>query len=136
MLRKIMRRVFSNKTLYYPGCLNKTITVDINQNYKDMLKKLDIDFIEIDEMLCAGSPVLNAGYKQEFENIKEKNLEILDKYGVSRIITACPGSLKVFRQNYKLDEHGIKVEHVYEVLAKHLDKIKDKFKKGIKEKKN
>ena len=130
MIRKLVRKVFSNKTLYYPGCLNKTMTTDINDNYLEILKKLGVEFIIIDELACAGHPVLSAGYVNEFEALREKNMELLDRYGVSRIITACPGSLKVFKQDYKLDDHGIEVLHIYEFLAKKIDKVKDKFKKG------
>ncbi len=130
MLKKIVRKVFSNKTLFYPGCLNKTLSKDISQNYQEMLKRLGIEFIMVDELLCSGAPVLDAGYSEEFERIKEKNKELLDKYGVSRIITACPGSLKVFKEDYKLEDRGIEVLHVYELLAKKLDKVKDMFRKG------
>ncbi len=130
MLKKIVRKVFSNKTLYYPGCLNKNVTTDINQNYQEILKKLGYEFIMIDEMLCAGNPVLNAGYKDDFEALKSHNLELLDKYGISRIITGCAGSLKAFKQDYGLESHGIEVLHVYEAIAKRVDKVMDKFKKG------
>ena len=130
MLKKIVRRVFSNKTLFYPGCLSKTLTPEISSNYQEILKKLGIDFIMVEELLCSGSPVLDSGYTEEFEKIKEKNLELFDKYGVSRIITASPSALKVFKQDYNLEEYGIKVVHIYEVLVKKLEKIKDKFKKG------
>ncbi|MFC1685439.1 (Fe-S)-binding protein [Nanoarchaeota archaeon] len=130
MLKKIVRKVFSNKTLFYPGCLNRSVTKDISQNYQEILKKLGVEFIMIDELGCSGGPLLDAGYKEEFEATKEKNLELFDKYGVSKIIVASPSSLKVLKQDYRLEESGIEVIHVYELLTKKIDKIKDIFKKG------
>jgi len=130
MLKKIVRKVFANKTLYYSGCVTKNVATDIDENYKLILKKLGVDFITIDDMACAGNPVLNAGYLDEFEKLKEKNSELLDKFGISKIITSCPGSLKVFKQNYKLKEQGIEVVHIYEFIASKIEKVHDKFKKG------
>lgn len=130
MLKKIVRRVFSNKTLFYPGCVAKELAPEISANYQEILKKLGIDFIMINELLCSGSPVLDAGYAEEFEKIKEKNLELFDNYGVSRIITSSASALKVFKEDYDLKERGIKVLHVYELIANKLEKVKDLFRKG------
>ena len=130
MLRKIVRKVFSNKTLYYSGCVTRNVATNIDENYKLILKKLGVDFITIDEMSCAGSPALNAGYIDDFDKLKEKNMELMDKFGISKIVTSCPGSLKVFKQNYRLEEQGIEVMHIYELMAKNIHKIQDKFKKG------
>jgi len=130
MLKRIVRKVFSNKTLFYPGCLNKTLCPEINENYKEILKKLGVEFILIDELGCSGSPLLDLGYTAEFDTLKQKNLEIFDKYGVSRIIVGSPEGLKVFKQDYGLEKRGIKVMHIYEIIAQKLDKIKDKFNHG------
>ena len=130
VIKRIVRKVLSNKTLYYPGCMNLSITTDIDKNYREILKKLGVDFVIVNDLLCSGHPVRNAGYKDEFERIKGKNIEILDRFGISRIITSCPGSFKAFKQDYLLEENGIEVMHIYEVIAKNVGKIKDKFKKG------
>ena len=71
-LRKMMRKVLSRNTLYYPGCVIKHVAPDLDDNYKQILKKLKVEFLTIDEFVCCGSPVLAAGYKEDFENLKKK----------------------------------------------------------------
>lgn len=129
-LRKVMRKVLSRNTLYYPGCVIKHAAPELDENYKQILKKLKIDFISIDEFVCCGSPALAAGYKEDFENLRKKNVELLDRYGVSRIITPCPGCARMFIQDYKLEDEGIEVVHITQLLGKKLEKINDLFKKG------
>ncbi len=130
MLRKAMRKVLSRNTLYYPGCVLKHAAPELDQNYREILKKLKIDHIVIEEFVCCGSPVLASGYKEDFENLKKKNIELLDRYGISKIITPCPGCARMFIQDYKLGDEGIEVIHMTQLLAKKLEKINDLFKKG------
>jgi len=130
MLRKLARKIFAKNTLYYPGCLIKSVATNIDSNYQEILKKLKIDFIVLEEFVCCGCPVLNAGYKEEYEKLKEKNLKLLDRYGISRIIVPCPACLKTLKKDYGLEKKGIKVVHITEALADKLEKIKDLFKKG------
>lgn len=129
-LRKVVRKIFSRNTLFYPGCIIKNAAPDIGENYRQILKRLGFDYIEIDEFACCGSPVLAAGYKEDFEKLREKNLELLDRYGVSRIITPCPGCARMFKQDYRLEDEGIEVFHITQIIAKKLEKINDLFKKG------
>ena len=121
----IFTKLFSRNTLYYPGCLIKNVATDLNENYKQILKKLGIEFLEIDEFVCCGSPVLNAGYKEDFEILKAKNIDLLEKYGIKQIITPCPACTKMLKKDYELDKRGIKVKHITEVLADNLGKFKE-----------
>ena len=67
-----LKNLFGNKNiLYFPGCLTKTVLPDIQKNYEKILNDLGIDFIMLkDEEYCCGSPVLRAGLKKDFEEIK------------------------------------------------------------------
>jgi len=129
-MRKVVRKVFSRNTLFYPGCVIRHAAPYLEQNYEQILKKLGVEFVKIDEFVCCGSPVINAGYKEDFENLKKKNMELLDRYGISTIITPCPGCARMFTQDYNLKDEGIEVLHITQVIAKKLDKINDLFKKG------
>jgi Fe-S oxidoreductase len=121
----IFKKLFSRNTLYYPGCLIKSVATDVNENYKEILKKLGIEFLEIDEFVCCGSPVLNAGYKEDYENLMAKNLALLDVYGIKTIITPCPACMKMLKIDYGLEKQGIKVKHITEVLAENIHKFKE-----------
>jgi len=126
------RKFFARNTLYYPGCLVKTAAKDLDENYREILKKLGIEFLQFDDFVCCGSPVLNAGFKEDFEQLKEKNIALFDKYGIKTIITPCPACLKMLKQDYNLEKKGIKVKHVTEVFAENLGKIKEVLKKESK----
>jgi len=121
----LFKKLFSRNTLYYPGCLIKSVATDLNENYKEILNKLGIEFLQIDDFVCCGSPVLNAGYKEDYENLKIKNLALLDTYGIRTVITPCPACLRMLKQDYGLEKEGIKVKHITEVLAENIDKIKE-----------
>ncbi len=129
-IRKLVRKIFSRNILFYPGCVIKYANPEWGLNYEEILKKLGIDYIKIDEFSCCGSPVLNAGYKKDYENLKEKNLELLDKYGISKIITPCPGCARMFIEEYNLPKEGIEIIHFSQLLSKKLEIINDLFKKG------
>jgi len=122
-------KLFSRNTLYYPGCLAKSVATDINENYREILKNLGIDFLIIEEFVCCGSPVLNSGFEEDFERLKKKNIELLKKYGIRTIITPCPACARMFKQDYELEKRGFKVKHVSEVIIENVNKIKPLFKK-------
>jgi len=87
-------------------------------NYKSLLSDLGINFKTINELNCCGSPLLNAGYQNDFEDIKNKNLKILRKHRINKIITNCPHCYDVFKKHY-----GIRVEHITQILEKNKYKL-------------
>jgi len=121
----ILRKLFSRNTLYYPGCLIKQVATDIDENYREILKKLGIEFLTFEDFVCCGSPVLNAGYKEDYEMLKAKNIVLLETYGIKTIITPCPACLKMLKKDYGLEKLGIKVKHITEVMAENIGKFKE-----------
>ncbi|MBL7148422.1 MAG: (Fe-S)-binding protein [Nanoarchaeota archaeon] len=120
---KLFEKLVNKNVLYYPGCMTKFVLKDKQDNYKKILEKLGIEFIMLkDEEFCCGSPVLNAGYEKDFENLKNKNLNLFKKYGVSKIITNCPGCYSMFK-----DFYGLKVEHISQTIFNNRKKLKKKF---------
>ena len=104
--------------MYYPGCLTRFAAPELEERYEKILNKLGIDFLRVPEFRCCGSPVLNAGYDEDFYDLVKQNLEIFKRYGIRKIITNCPSCCKVFR-----NEYGLAAEHITETIAKNLDKI-------------
>lgn len=117
--KKLMEKFKFGNTLYYPGCMSKYALPVIERNYRDILGKIGIDFITIpDDEVCCGSPVLKAGYREDFENLRKKNLETFKKYGVTKIITSCPTCAYMFRKYY-----GIEAEHITQTIWRHIKKF-------------
>jgi heterodisulfide reductase subunit D len=127
MFKRIMDKLLGmvKNTLYYPGCLTKYALPEILANYEKVLKKMDVDFIMLQEQeFCCGSPVIRAGYRKEFRQLKKDNLELFKQYGVSRIITSCPACYHMLKTEY-----GVEVEHMTQTVWKNIGKFdKDKFK--------
>lgn len=120
-------RLFARNILYYPGCLTKFVLKDIMNNYMNILDQINIDYITIKEKeVCCGSPVINAGYEQDFEDLKKKNLKLFDEHGIKKIIVNCPACYHIFSKYYNL-----KVEHITQTILKKIDYFDRKFNEEI-----
>jgi Fe-S oxidoreductase len=119
MLDWLFDKLKGGNTLYYPGCMTKFALKDKQEKYERLLRRLGIEYIKLSDVeLCCGIPVLNAGYLEDFENLKKKNLEIFKEYDVKKIITNCPGCCHTLKNEYGLD-----AEHITQVLAENLDRL-------------
>lgn len=124
ILKKFTKIFTGSNTLYYPGCLTKFALPEIFDNYKNILRNLNIDFITLDnDDFCCGSPVLNAGYSDDFYQLKKKNYDFFKKYGIGKIITNCPACYHMFKTHYP----DIEVEHTIQVIHKEMSKLNPKF---------
>lgn len=112
----------SQNVLYYPGCLTKFVFPELADNYRKILRKSKIDFIELSKKeLCCGSPLKNAGAANEFRQIAQKNFQILKEHAVGKIVTNCPACAFVFRKHYPLalgEDWKIKTVHILELVEK------------------
>lgn len=120
MFRKIIDTIsgMGGNTLYYPGCMTKFAAPKLFENYQTILKHMEIDFIMIPEFKCCGSPVINAGYEEDFANLVKENSEIFRQYSVKRIICNCPACANMFNEHYQ-----IKAEHITTVIVRNLDRF-------------
>jgi len=113
-------KVLPGNTLYYAGCVSRLAEPAIEESYKEALRSAGIKFISVPEFNCCGSPVLRAGYKKDFDELKKKNLDIFERYGITRVITNCPGCYNMFRKHYP----GLKAEHVTQALNKKINLVR------------
>lgn len=123
-------KLFGN-VLYYPGCVMKYVTIKQNENYKRILRKLNVDFIQLAEQeVCCGSPVLKAGYDKEYAELARKNFELFEKHAVKRIITPCPACAHAL-SNYKnvIKAWDIEVENAVTFIARKLVVKEEEVKK-------
>lgn len=104
--------------IYHPGCLTRVFCKKIGENYKRILESIGLKFV-VDDKLCCGSPLLNAGYKKEFDRLVEKNLHKLMRNKIGKIITNCPACFKVFSEDY-----GFNTVHVTKVIWENIEKLK------------
>jgi len=125
----ILKGLGSN-TLYYPGCMLKSVMTTEQENYKKIFNKLGIDFIMIPNgEVCCGSPVINAGYKKDAKILAKKNYDLFKKHNVTKIVTPCAGCYNMFQNEYPklLREWDIEVEHATQTILKELKKRKTDY---------
>jgi len=115
-LDKLVEKI-SGSNVYYPGCLTKFALPEIMKNYENILNRMGIDFIEIPEINCCGSPALSAGYKKDYESLKIKNKKIFKEYGTRKIFVNCPACFSV------LNGYGVPVEHLTKTILDNIKKL-------------
>jgi Fe-S oxidoreductase len=113
MFERWLEKLSGSNTLYYPGCVTHYALPEIARRYESLLRHAGVDFIVLPgETLCCGSPVKRAGYADDFEDLKRKNLEIFARFSVRKIITNCPGCYHTLKHDY-----GLEAYHTTQVLA-------------------
>lgn len=120
-MMKIFNKIMDHfgNLCYYPGCLTKIALPEIEENYKEILKRLDIDFISIpDDIVCCGAPVLNAGYKDEFLEHKDRLVEYFKKHGVTKVLTSCPTCYSMLKKKYNYN-----VRHFTQLLREKMSRF-------------
>jgi Fe-S oxidoreductase len=74
---------------------------------------LDVGILGVEE-ICCGDPARFTGEQGLHEYIRDQNKELLDKYGVSRVVTACPHGYTNFKQEWEGTSRT--VEHYTQLL--------------------
>ncbi len=110
--------------LYFPGCYSSALLKNKVENYRKILKKLDINFWMPKEkdFLCCGGFFDEAGYEKQFRKLARDNFTMLAKLGVRKILASCPLCCTIFSEGYKevLHDWNIEVEYVLETILKKL----------------
>ena len=113
MFKRFLEKLSGSNTLYYPGCVTQYALPEVGARYETLLRRAGVDFIVLPgETLCCGSPVKRAGYLADFEDLKQKNLAVFNRFSARKIITNCPGCYHTLKYDYGLDAY-----HVTQILS-------------------
>jgi Fe-S oxidoreductase len=117
------------KTLYYPGCLTKGVLKEQFENYKEIFNRLGIDYVLIEDDVCCGLPVMNAGHKKDARKLAQKNFDVFRKHGITRIVTNCPSCYHTFKEVYPslVRDWDVEVEHATVVILNALKRKRVRF---------
>jgi len=117
----------SAELLYFVGCVASYDyrAQKVAKALVESFNRLGIDFSILgNEETCCGNEVYSLGEKGLFEELMEKNLDLFERYGVSRIIATSPHCFHAFKNRYKND---IEIQHSTLFFADLIDKGKVKF---------
>jgi len=113
-----------SETLYFPGCMGFSKHRDKVELYQRVFSKLGIGVKILDEPICCGLEVYEAGYDAEARKIARRNFQNFIIGGINRVITTSPECYKMFLINYPdfLFDWNIEVENTWGLIVERLKK--------------
>ena len=117
------------KVLYFAGCMSR-LTPRIGRSVESLLKKAGVDYkwMDREEGICCGRPMLTAGRKEEAMQMIGKNEEIIKASGADTLVLSCPICYRIFKENYNLP--GVRVVHYSEYFSELEKAGRLSFRKG------
>ena len=97
-----------SKALYFSGCMTK-LTPSIGKAVCSLFEKAGVDYkwMDREEGLCCGRPLLTAGRIDAALGLIRKNEEIIMGSGADTLVLSCPICYKIFTERYSLP--GVRV---------------------------
>lgn len=89
--------------LFWVGCAGSydQRAQKITKAFADILTKTGISFAVLGkEEMCTGDPARRAGNEFMFQMMAYQNIQVLNNYGVKKIVTTCPHCFNIFKNEY------------------------------------
>lgn len=119
--------------LFWVGCAG---------SFDDRYKKVTVAFVKIlnkigvkfavlgTEEACTGDPARRAGNEFTFQMLAQQNIQVLNGYGVKKIVTACPHCFNTLKNEYPELGGSYEVIHHSQYLQQLIDKGQLKIEGG------
>ncbi|WP_298737574.1 (Fe-S)-binding protein [uncultured Chitinophaga sp.] len=105
----------SPEVLFWVGCAGSfdQRAQKITKAFATILEKAGIRFAILGkEESCTGDPARRAGNEFIFQMMAQNNIQVLNGYGVKKIVTACPHCFNIMRNEYpELGGHYEVIHH-------------------------
>jgi len=108
------------EVLFWVGCAGATdpLGMRTSRALVDLLNKAGVSYACLgNEELCTGDPARRLGDEFQFQAQAEMNVAAFAKYGIKRVVTACPHCLNTLRNEYGDFGATLEVLHHTELLA-------------------
>ncbi len=116
----LARRDGPRELLLFVGCTGALVArnVAVTRALARVLRAAGVDFFVLgDEEACCGDPARRIGGELTYQTCAKTNRETFERYGVRRIVTACPHCLNTLRNEYPDFGGRYEVIHHSELLA-------------------
>jgi heterodisulfide reductase subunit D len=123
----------SPEVLFWVGCAGSfdQRAQKITKAFVTILNKVGINYAILGkEEMCTGDPVRRAGNEFSFQMMAYQNIQILNGYGIKKIITACPHCFNTLKNEYPALGGSYEVIHHTTFLQQLIDEGKIKLKEG------
>ncbi|MBX3119835.1 MAG: (Fe-S)-binding protein [Fimbriimonadaceae bacterium] len=115
------------EVLFWVGCAGATdpAAVRTTKAMASLMKKAGVKFACLgNEEVCTGDPARRVGDEFLFQEHAAMNVEAFKRYGVRKVVTACPHCLNTLKNEYHQFEVELEVWHHSQLLAKLVDEGK------------
>ncbi|MEP7231657.1 MAG: (Fe-S)-binding protein [Ginsengibacter sp.] len=117
--------------LFWVGCAGSfdQRAQKITKAFATILDKVGINYAILGkEEMCNGDPARRAGNEFMFQMMAYQNIEVLNGYGIKKIVTACPHCFNIFKNEYPELGGNYEVIHHSTFLQQLIDSGKIKMK--------
>ncbi|MBN9380440.1 MAG: (Fe-S)-binding protein [Chitinophagaceae bacterium] len=101
--------------LFWVGCSGSydQRAQKITRAFASILNKVGVKYAILGkEELCTGDPARRAGNEFIFQMMAYQNVQVLNNYGIKKIVTACPHCFNIFQNEYpELGGHYEVIHH-------------------------
>lgn len=119
--------------LFWVGCAGSfdQRAQKITRSFAAILDKLEINYAILGkEEMCTGDPARRAGNEFMFQMMAYQNIQVLNGYGVKKIVTACPHCFNTLKNEYPELGGNYEVIHHTTLLQQLIDEGRIVIKEG------
>jgi heterodisulfide reductase subunit D len=119
--------------LFWVGCAGSfdQRAQKITKAFVAILNKAGIKYAILGkEEMCTGDPVRRAGNEFIFQMMAYQNIQVLNNYGIEKIVTACPHCFNILKNEYPELGGNYEVVHHTVFLQQLIDEGKIRLKEG------
>jgi heterodisulfide reductase subunit D len=123
----------SPEVLFWVGCAGSfdQRAQKITKAFVTILNKVGINYAILGkEEMCTGDPVRRAGNEFAFQMMAYQNIQILNNYGIKKIVTACPHCFNTLKNEYPALGGTYEVIHHTTFLQQLINEGKRKMKES------
>ena len=123
----------SPEILFWVGCAGSfdQRAQKITRAFVTILNKLEISYAILGkEEMCTGDPVRRAGNEFMFQMMAYQNIQMLNNYGIKKIVTTCPHCFNTLKNEYPSLGGTYEVIHHTGFLQQLIDEGKIKMKEN------
>jgi Fe-S oxidoreductase len=135
-IRSMAEMMAANETpevLFWVGCAGSfdQRAQKITKAFATILDKAGIKFAILGkEEMCTGDPARRSGNEFLFQMMAYNNIQVLNGYGIKKIVTTCPHCFNTLKNEYPALGGNYEVIHHTTLLQQLIDEGKVKLKEG------
>jgi heterodisulfide reductase subunit D len=121
------------EVLFWVGCAGSfdQRAQKITKAFATILHKVGIKYAILGkEEMCTGDPARRAGNEFMFQMMAYQNIQLLDGYGIKKIVTACPHCFNILKNEYPELGGNYEVIHHATFLQQLIDEGRIKMNEG------